>query len=273
MLKRVLMCRPDYFGVFDRYNAHMNKSLKKSRGINPVNREVAISQWLNLTSALSLAGLELNFIEPQEGLPDMVFTANAGLIFGNQIILSNFFPEKRREEVRFFTAWFKDHGYFYRTLPAGMFFEGCGDILFLGDELIGGYGFRSDELGVRTAAEMIEKEPVLLKLIDEQYYHLDTCFCPARDDLILFHPRAFDYESRKKIDNLPAELIDVSSYDARRFVCNAVPIYKNGWRLITTPMSKKLKTRLEKRGIEIIETNLSEFLKSGGAARCLTLFI
>lgn len=261
MAPKVLMCRPDYFGIEYEINPWMNKKKQP-------DKKLALEQWLKLTSALSLAGAELNFIAPQEGLPDMVFTANAGLIYRKQIILSNFRPEQRRGEVKFFREWFLAHGYIVSSLPSQLYFEGHGDALFMGDKLICGHGFRSDIAGIKIAAASIEKNPTILRLTNEDYYHLDTCFCPIRENLILYYPEAFDEESVKKIERL-GETIAVSSYDARHFVCNAVPIDN---KFITAPMSKILKKRLEKHSVELVEVNLLEFLKSGGGARCLTLF-
>ncbi len=256
------MCRPNYFGIEYKINPWMNKS-------NQPDKKLALEQWLKLTSALASAGVELNFIEPKEGLPDMVFTANAGLIYRNQIVLSNFRPKERRGETPHFKRWFEDHGYVIRDFPQHRF-EGHGDALWMGENLICGYGLRSSEAGVKIAAGMVEKDPVILRLINEHYYHLDTCFCSILEkNLILYYPLAFDYASCRKIETL-AQTIRVSERDARAFVCNAVPL---GNKLITTPMSKNLKKRLERQGIESVEINLSEFLKSGGAARCLTLFI
>ena len=278
MLKRILMCRPDYYGVEYEINPWMKKT-------NPPDLALAFNQWRALRDLYEKEGYIVRNVNQEEGFPDMVFVANAGLVYEKQFVLSNFRYRERRGEAQVFKKWFEEHGYIVKTLPEDRFFEGHGDMLFLGDKLIVGYGpFRSNELGVRSAAWAIQKEPIFLRLINEKYYHLDTCFCPVGSDLIIFYPKAFDAPSLRKIESLEAELIDVSSYDACRFVCNAFPIKRTEdgqaawlkniqWKLVTTSMSKKLRKRIEKKGIEILEVNLSEFIKSGGAARCLTLVI
>src|SRR3989344_2804303 len=187
MAPSVLMCRPNYFGILYEINPWMNKK-------NQPDKKLALEQWLKLTSALALAGVELNFIEPREGLPDMVFTANAGLIYKNQIVLSNFHPKERRGEISHFNKWFGDRGYAVLGAPRNSFFEGHGDALWMGESLICGYGLRSSEAGVKIAAEMIEKKPIVLKLANKHFYHLDTCLCPIPEkNLILYYPSAFDY--------------------------------------------------------------------------------
>lgn len=259
----VLMCRPDSYGVRYEINPWMKVA-------NQPDAQKAMSQWLNLKNALEAAGLNVSLIHQSPKLPDMVFTANAGVVRDRTIILSRFRYPERRGEVKFFREYFLSLGYQFESLPHG-FFEGEGDALFCGDKFVCGYGFRSDELGAMLAGYFVEKEPVLLELVDPHFYHLDTCFCPIQTNngnLILCYLDAFDSFDQAKIERL-GEVIPVSRYDAEHFVCNAVQV---GDKIITTPISIYLESALEKRGIEPVEVDLSEFIKAGGAAKCLTLW-
>lgn len=271
----VLMCRPDHYGVRYEINPWMKVA-------NQPDAQKAMSQWLNLKNALEVAGLNVSLIHQSPELPDMVFTANAGVVRDRTIILSRFRYPERRGEVKFFREYFLSLGYQFESLPHG-FFEGEGDALriplFCGDtsmeladsKLVCGYGFRSDEFGARLAGYLIGQEPVLLELVDPYFYHLDTCFCPIQTkngNLILCYLGAFDSFDQAKIERL-GDIIPVSRYDAEHFVCNAVQV---GNKIITTPMSIYLESALEKHGIEPIEVDLSEFIKAGGAAKCLTLW-
>ncbi len=72
-MKRFLMCEPRFFEVCYVINPWMEGNQGK------VNSDLAKQQWNNLHGIVSrLASVEL--IEPIAGLPDMVFTANAGLV-------------------------------------------------------------------------------------------------------------------------------------------------------------------------------------------------
>ena len=262
--RNVLMCGPDYYGVKYEINPWM-------RIENQPDGKKAILQWNTLKGALEQAGLSVSLIGQSPELPDMVFTANAGLIHNRTIILSNFRYPERRGEKKFFREYFLSLGYQFESLPHG-FFEGEGDAIFCGDEFVCGYGFRTDELGAILVGYLIDKEPILLELTDPHFYHLDTCFCPLKvnkKNLIICYLQAFDSFDQAKIERL-GEIIPVSRCDAESFVCNAVQI---GDKIVTTPMSKHLKNTLEKHNIEPLEVDLSEFIKAGGAAKCLTLFI
>jgi N-dimethylarginine dimethylaminohydrolase len=62
--------------------------------------------------------------------------------------------------------------------------------------------------------------------------------------------------------------IEVSEEDAASFACNAVAV---GRRIFMNSASAHLQERLRAGGFLPILTPLSEFLKAGGAAKCLTL--
>ncbi len=109
-----------------------------------------------------------------------------------------------------------------------------------------------------------------LRLIDKRFYHLDTCFCPLAGGYLLYYPDAFDAYSNRLIEmRVPAaRRIAVAEPDAVNFVCNAVNV---GRTLIVNKASEELRARLAAAGFELIETPLTEFMKAGGAAKCLTL--
>jgi lysine-ketoglutarate reductase/saccharopine dehydrogenase-like protein (TIGR00300 family) len=113
-------------------------------------------------------------------------------------------------------------------------------------------------------------EVLSLRLVDERFYHLDTCFCPLANGYLLYYPPAFDAYSNRLIEmRVPeAKRIIVDEVDAVNFACNAVNIDRT---IVMNHVSDGLKRQLSDVGFTVIETPLSEFLKAGGAAKCLTL--
>ncbi len=68
---------------------------------------------------------------------------------------------------------------------------------------------------------------------------------------------------------VPGEkLIPITEADAVTFACNTVNIDRS---VVMNQASDKLRQSLHDRGFTAIETPLTEFLKAGGAAKCLTL--
>jgi lysine-ketoglutarate reductase/saccharopine dehydrogenase-like protein (TIGR00300 family) len=262
---RFLMCTPSHYDVDYVINPWMEGNIHRS------SKDLAQSQWQALYQLIAdHATVEL--VDPQLGWPDMVFTANAGLVLGERVVLSRFLHPERQGEEPYFKAWFEQQGYTVYQLPEDLPFEGAGDALLdrEGRFLWAGYGFRTELDAHSYVSRWLDVEVLSLRLMDERFYHLDTCFCPLTDGYLLYYPPAFDAYSNRLIEmRVPAEKrIEVEEQDAVNFACNAVNIDR---LVLMNRASESLKQRLKAVGFEVKETPLTEFLKAGGAAKCLTL--
>lgn len=264
-LVRILMCAPHHYDIDYVINPWMEGNIHRS------TRDRAQQEWEQLYSVLKhYAAVEL--VAPQIGWPDMVFTANAGLVLGDTVVLSRFLHPERQGEEPHFQQWFVDHGFTVKTLPRGLPFEGAGDALLdrSGEWLWAGYGFRTELDSHPFLAKWLDLEVLSLRLIDRRFYHLDTCFCPLKDGYLLYYPSAFDTYSNHLIERRipPEKRIAIDEIDAVNFACNAVNIDQI---IVMNQASDGLKQTLEAHGFTIVETPLTEFMKAGGAAKCLTL--
>jgi len=260
-----LMCSPRLYDVNYVINPWMEGNVHRS------SREQAAMQWERLYGALS-AVAHIHLVEPQPGSPDMVFTANAGLVRDGIVALSSFQHPERQGEEPHFRRWFHESGFAVRELPRATPFEGEGDALFESDgtRLWAGHGLRTRESSHRHLTDLWNIEVVSLRLVDPRFYHLDTCFCPLSNGDVMYYPAAFDADSQRSIEAhySPAKRIAVSEADALRFACNAVNV---GRTIVLNRISPELRAQLESRGFRVIEVELTEFLKAGGAAKCLVL--
>ncbi len=174
-MRELLLCAPDYYGI----EYEINPWMSRARG---AETELVKSQWHGLHKRLVALGAKIDLVPPQPKLPDMVFTANAGLTVGRQFIPSNFRHQERAGEAPHFARWMESRGYEVLWLPKELYFEGEGDALFGGDALFCGYKFRSDIQSHRAVADMLGCLVISIELVDPRFYHLDTCFCPLPDD-------------------------------------------------------------------------------------------
>jgi N-dimethylarginine dimethylaminohydrolase len=261
----ILMCAPGHFSV----DYVINHWMKDQTG--KVDRALAGWQWERLRSVLS-SFIKLAFVQSEPGLPDMVFTANAGLVHGRKVIVSRFASRERQAEEPLVRKWFQQNGYTLADWPQHIAFEGAGDALF--DRALPvlwfGHGFRSDAAAAGAIEKTIGCRTIPLRLTDPRFYHLDTCLCPLDEGWLLYYPAAFDHRSLEKIRSLvPHEKrLEVGEADAVQFACNAVGL---GRHVVLNHASEDLQGRLRRAGFSPILTPLSEFLRSGGAAKCLTL--
>lgn len=258
---RILMCPPDYYGI----EYEINPWMSRSRGSSP---ERAHQQWKALHDVLVRLGVQVELMTPQKGLPDLVFTANAGLVFKTRFFTSRFRHAVRAQETPHFDAWFASHGFAVEHLPEETFFEGAGDALFCGKTLFAGYRIRSDVHGHQWLGKTLGKQVLPLELVNPHFYHLDTCFCPLAPGMAIYYPQAFDSYGRKVIENHVEDLIAVDDAESARFACNAVVVGKN---VVVNTGCDQLVEALEHNGFTPIATELDEFLKAGGSAKCLTI--
>lgn len=258
---RMLMCAPAYYGIDYEINPWMNR-------FRPADRLRAERQWRDLVAILQDCGAQVEQLRPVPGLPDLVFTANAALICGQKGVMSNFRFRERQREVAHTVEWFAESGFDIELLPADLTFEGAGDALFCGDTLFAGYQIRSHAAGHQWIGDILGCRVIPVTLIDENYYHLDTCFCPLAPGIAVWYPDAFDEYGQAVLTEHINELIAVDATEARRFACNAVVIGSN---VVTNSGCPNLQDRLRAHGFCHIETPLDEFMKSGGSAKCLTL--
>jgi N-dimethylarginine dimethylaminohydrolase len=86
----------------------------------------------------------------------------------------------------------------------------------------------------------------------------------------MYYPAAFDRESQRKIEERfpKAKRICVSEADALRFACNAINI---GTTILLNQIGTELSAQLQSLGYKVIQVDLTEFMKAGGAAKCLVL--
>lgn len=258
---RILMCPPEHYGIYYEINPWMKTERQ-------ADHAVAVQQWNSLHQIFLDLGAEVATQDPVEGLPDLVFTANAGLIFRERAILSRFLHEQRQGEEEHDAAWFDRNGFDVTRLPDDHYFEGAGDALFCGDTLFAGYRMRSEVKSHQLVAELVGRRVIAVELVDPYYYHLDTCFCPLAPGVAAYFPGAFDEYGRTAIREAVETLIEVEQEEASSFACNAVVV---GTTVVTNTGCPKFHASLQDHGFTTRGTPLSEFVKAGGSAKCLTL--
>ncbi len=263
-MTRLLVCSPEYFRIDYEINPWMRVS-------NVVDSQRALQQWQGLMHELEQkVGVGLEQMKPVPGLPDMVFTANAGVVVGRKAVPSRFrHPERQREET-YFEAWFHDHEYEVIHLQDGVYFEGAGDLLGVQDLWLGGYRQRSDLRAYTQLSQLFGREIIPAELVDGRFYHLDTCFCPLSGGEILYHPPAFDAYAQAVIaERLPeSRRIVVPQEEALRFACNAICVDKH---VVLPAGCDRTEHLLKTQGYLPHPLPLDEFMKAGGSAKCLTL--
>jgi N-dimethylarginine dimethylaminohydrolase len=263
MPRHVLMCEPIHFRVEYEINPWM-------RRLNAVDRPRALGQWRRLRDVLVDLGVAVELIEQAPDVPDMTFTANAGLVTSHRFLPANFRYRERMPEATHFTFWFEEHGYAVEPIHDPHYWEGEGDVLPVpgASFLLGGYRFRTEVGALDHVEAALGRDIVRVELTDPRFYHLDTCFCPLGNGAALYVPGAFTEPSRTTLGSLFDDLIAVPDDEGLRFACNALVVDD---LVVLNTGCTRTEAALQRRGHRPIATPTDEFIKAGGSVKCLVL--
>ena len=259
--RRYLMCPPEHFDVLYEINPWMHREVA-------VDVDRAREQWDGLATTLRAAGASIERLDPHPGLPDLVFTANAGVVNGTQFVPARFRHPERQGEVAHDVDWFAAHDYTVDALPPDVCLEGAGDVLPIGGVLLAGYRFRSDASAHARLSQLTGAPVRSVELVDERLYHLDLTFCPLDERRAMVAPDGWDRYGRKVVEALVPEPLVLDREQALAFCANSVVV---GTTVVMSTAPPPVARRLEAWGFEVAVAPVDEFLKAGGGCRCLTL--
>jgi N-dimethylarginine dimethylaminohydrolase len=257
------VCPPSHFGVLYEINPWMHKEVR-------VDPDLAREQWEDMVANVESAGAVTEVMEPVAGLPDLVFTANAGLVDGRRFVPSRFRHSERRPEASHDAEWFRRRDFEVVELGTemGVCFEGAGDALPFNRGLLAGYRFRSDFVAHAALARLVRAPVASVELADARFYHLDLTFCPLDDRRAITAPHAWDRYGRAVVERIVPEPLVLEPDEALTFCANSVVVNRT---VIMPACPPRVGTILESWGFDVCVSPVGEFLKAGGGVRCLTL--
>ena len=263
--RHYLMCKPTFFEVSYEINPWMDTTVATDAGL-------AVAQWEVLRDTYLSWGHTLDFIDPVDGLPDMVYAANGATVVDGLVYSAKFRYTERQPEGPLYQKWFADAGFVTHT--AAEINEGEGDILMVGDDILAGWGFRTDLASHAELAQLTGRTVVSLELVNPHYYHLDTALTVLDADpahpLVAYHPPAFSPASQQVLAERYPDALHIDEADAQHLGLNAV---SDGLNVVIAPGATGLAAALRERGFRPHAVDTSELLKGGGGAKCCTLEI
>lgn len=268
-VKKILMCPPKYFKIEFKINPYMDPSDQKKQ----VDSKKAWEQWNNLYNTLKDMGIEIELLEPQKGVPDLVFPADCGEIINPKIspktvLLANFkFPERKREE-KYYEEYFRKKGYKISRMPKKINFEFAERET--NDFYLHGYGIRNDKEGIEFLRRYSDKPVYGLKLVSPWFYHLAGSLATLNNETVMYYPKALDGEGVKLLKKLFKNRIVLTKNEALKFAGNCMVINN---KILISYLSLRLKNKFESLNLDFTVLNMSEFEKAGGAINCLVFLL
>jgi len=255
------MCPPDFFAVEYAINPWMDTTA-------PVDAELAAKQWQRLRETLVDLGHTVHVLEPEPGLPDMVYAANGAFSVDGVVYGARFRYPQRTAEAEAHRAW-------YESTPGWRFVaptqtnEGEGDFAYvpgvLGGLVLAGYGFRTEPAAHAEAAEALGRPVVSLRLVDPRFYHLDTALAVLDDTTVAYYPGAFSESSQRILSRLFPSAVIADLDDALAFGLNFV---SDGRHVVLSGEATGMAAKLEAAGYVPVPVELSELKKGGGSVKC-----
>ncbi len=280
--ERILMCTPDYFDVTEAINEFMATRVGDELILNKVDRKLAKKQWNYIKDLYESLGYEVDLISGPVGMEDAVFAANQSFPFLNletgakEVVMSNMRHEKRKKEVAYFEAWYKNEGYKIHHLAGGGF-EAMGDALwFPGKNLIiAGFGsterHRTDREALEQLTEITGIPVIGVHLTHQDFYHLNTTLCLVSDKTCVAYPPGVGEDGMEILHELFENVIEVPKAEAYapNFACNAFS--PDGRVVLIQHSCHETIAALESLGYIVLRIDTSEFIKSGGSVFCMKM--
>ena len=250
------------------------------------SKHKSMKQHSNLVRACTASpSVVCKLPRPLHPLTDIVFCADAGLSLprlGRPLLLLPHMKYKhRQDELPYLKQCFKSIQLETMEYPGKEPFEGQAELKWFhgGRKAVCGYGFRSTKKTFTELDQLFQKlygdekpELLVIRLISQRYYHLDIAMLEFNDNRCIVHRRAISTASLRKLEQfLGKDHVDVID-TPDSFCLNAVV---DGAHLITHKLTDPyLSSKLESiTGLVVKQVDVSEFEKSGGAVRCMTLDI
>ena len=255
--RRYLMCRPEHFEVSYAINPWMDVT-------RAVDRDLAVRQWETLRQTYLGLGHEVHLIDPEPGLPDMVFAANGGLVVGGRAMGARFTHPERLAEGPAYFKWLADAGLEEVVEPLSVN-EGEGDFLVVGDLVLAGTGFRTDPRAHGEVQEFFGRPVISLQLVDPSFYHLDTALAALDDRHVTYYPDAFSHAAQRVLAQLFPDAVLADRADAEAFGLNLV---SDGRHVVLNAEATAMAEKVAAAGYVPVPVELGELKRGGGSVKC-----
>ena len=264
--RRYVMVRPDHFRIDYAINPYMDTA-------DQPDRHLAMAQWVDLVSTIERLGGTVEVVPQRPDAPDMVYAMNLGLGVvrpdGAHVVMSHMRHAERRMEARSAQPWFERSGrstaYVGRD-GVGAHLE-AGDVFAWGDALLAGYGPRTEELALKHLATELGTSVRGFRITHPGMYHMDLAFCPLDETRAMVCPAAYDEASATALLDLVPEALVLTEDEAMTFCANSIVL---GRTIVMPACPGRVREQLEEWGFEVVIVEVGEFLKGGGAIRCMT---
>ncbi|BBF41421.1 arginine deiminase [Lachnospiraceae bacterium KM106-2] len=263
VLKRVLVSRPEYLKA-----APINEIAKKWKP--ELDVEKMKKEHAAFVKAYEDNGVKVEFLEADPNRPNSVFSRDFGGCVQEGYIMGKFKEPIRYQEYTAYKTKMKELGIPMIVEIQNGLFEG-GDFAFLNENTIAlGMVARTNKQGFLEMKEGLAKYdyeviPVPCK---KEYLHLDMCFNLVDDHLAVAYKEGLPEEFLHRLQEMQIDIIPVKEEAIFTHGCNLQSLGDH--RVMSLKSNTYVNEELRKRGMTVIELDITEILKAGGGPHCMT---
>ena len=263
-LKKVLVSRPQFLKP-----APINEIAKKWKD-TVMDVPTMLREHELFVGAYKKAGVEVEFLEPDEERPNSVFARDFGGCVKEGYIMGHFKLDMRYKEHIDYKKRMEELGIpMIGEVKEGLF-EG-GDFMFMNEHWVAvGMADRTNEAGLVEIKKILE--PLGYEVtgvpLKKEYLHLDMCFNLVDDQLAVSYRQVLPEEFRELLAKRNIEIIDVPEEAIYLHGCNLQALGEH--RVLSLKQNECVNEKLAAKGMEVIELDITEILKAGGGPHCMT---
>lgn len=265
-LEKVLLSRPDYLAL-----APINKIASDwiDQGIK-IDKTLALKEHDQLIELYRNNGIEVEIVEPVEGLTSMVFARDFGFNLKEGFVLGKFKEPLRQDESKKYAERLMAMGVPMIAQCTEGIIEG-GDFWQLDEKTLAiGTLQRSNIEGINNLRQQLE--PLGYKIIavpsDPRYLHLDMLFNIVGVKTAVAYWDGLPTEFQQYLKDNGFDIIEIEEEGIFKHYSNLQALGNK--KVISLKANTKVNAALRARGFEVFELDCDEILKTGGGPHCMT---
>lgn len=263
-LRKVLVSRPEFLKP-----APINEIAKKWKDTT-MDVEVMLKEHEAFVKAYEENGIEVVYLDADQERPNSVFARDFGGCVKEGYILGNFKLDMRyKEHVDYKAMMEKLEIPMIGEVKEGIF-EG-GDFMFMNDHWVAlGLCDRTNERGAEEVEAILEPlgYEVTRVPLDKRYLHLDMCFNLVDEHLAVAYKEGLPESFQKLLEERKVKIIEVPEESIFLHGCNLQALGDK--KVMSLKQNVAVNEELKKRGMEVVELDITEILKAGGGPHCMT---
>lgn len=265
-LRKVLLCPPTYFS-FQPINEITKAVLEEGEH---ADLKTFLREHEDLIRAYRDNDVEVELMEPVEGLPYMVYARDFGACLAEGVLIGSFKEHVRQGEELYYEKKLRELEVPVLAKIDQGFFEG-GDFWLLDEAtVVQGVVARTDWEGLRNAADVLEPLGYTVRGIQlpSKNLHLDMAFNIVAPGVAVCATEQMPEFFIKMLAKRRFQLIDVPSEGVFKHYCNIQCLGDD--RVLTFAGNTDVNRKLKALGLEVVAPEITQILKGGGGPHCMT---